>query len=135
MYMSQLTQKFRRKGEIVQKDRPTERWRIIEFYDTNCLIQEVNGRHGGPIDYDELDRDWMPYRKPKAKPEEMAAIEIGKDNFDNELKNGDDVYYASGIHAGKGYCIKKGTVTGFTPCFVVVDGNLVSPDKIGKICT
>ena len=133
MHISQLTQKFRRKGEIVRKDRPTERWRIIEFYDTSCLIQEVNGTHGGPIDYDVLDSEWMPYRKPKVKPEERIAIESAEDNFGNELKLGDEVHYASGMHAGKGYCIKKGTVTGFTPCFVIVDGNLVSPDKIGKI--
>lgn len=130
MTIDQLTQKFRLKGEVVRKDKPSERWRIIEFYDTYCYAKEVNGDGREYIDYDVLDRDWMPYKKPKTKP---VAVESAKDNFGNELRVGDEVYYATSYRWGRGYAIERGKVTGFTPCYVLVDGGSVSPDKIGKI--
>ena len=133
MRFSELTQNFRLKGEVCPKNNPTERWRILDAYSTSCYIKEVNGFKSDVIDYDVLDSEWMPYKKPRVKPEERVVIESAKDNFGNELRVGDKVHYASGMHAGKGYCIKKGTVTGFTPCFVIVDGRAVSRDKIGKI--
>ena len=129
MTMDQMTQKFRLKGEIVRKDNPTERWRIIDFHSTSCYVKEVNGGYMY-IDYDVLDRDWMPYKKPKTKPH---VIESAKDKFGNELRVGDEVYYATSYRFGRGYAIEKGKVTGFTPRYVLVDDGSVSPDKIGKI--
>ena len=129
-----MTQNFRVKGEIAPKKNPTERWRIIDAYSTSCYIKKVNGNKINVIDYDELDRDWMPYRKPKTKPE---VIESALDNFDNELKVGDEVYYAASMSGGRGYTLRKGIVEGFTPCKVIVQGEAdkvyISSDKIGKI--
>ena len=133
MHYSELTQKFRLKGEIARKGKPNERWRIIDACNTSCFIKEVNGNRIDVIDYDVLDNEWMPYRKSKVKPEEKVVIESAEDNFGNELKVGDEVYYATSFRSGKGYEIKKGTITGFSPCYVYVDGKSVSPGKIGKI--
>ena len=130
MRYDEMTQNFRFKGEVCPKNNPTKRWRIVDVYDDSCLLKEVNGVHGKHLDYDELDRDWMPYKKPKSKP---VVIESAKDKFGNELRIGDEVYYAMSYHWGRGYAIEKGKVTGFTPCYVLVDGGSVSPDKIGKI--
>lgn len=130
MTIDQLTQKFRLKGEVSPKKNPSERWRIVDAYPRSCYLKEVNGYRFMVIDYDVLDRDWMPYKKPKTKP---ASIESAKDNFGNELRVGDEVYYATSYRWGRGYAIEKGKVTGFTPCYVLVDGGSVSPDKIGKI--
>ena len=130
MTKDQLTQKFRLKGEVSPKKNPSERWRIVDAYPRSCYLKEVNGYRFMVIDYDVLDRDWMPYKKPKTKP---VVIESAKDNFGNELRVGDEVYYATSYRWGRGYAIEKGKVTGFTPCYVLVDGGSVSPDKIGKI--
>ena len=130
MLFSELTQKFRRRGEIAPKNKPDERWRITRLFDTDCFIRKVHSDYCKSIDYEGLDRDWMPYKKPKSKP---VVIESAKDKFGNDLRVGDEVYYATSYHWGRGYAIEKGKVTGFTPCYVIVDGGSVSPDKIGKI--
>jgi hypothetical protein len=72
---------------------------------------------------------------PKTKPE---VIESAKDNFGNELRVGDEVYYATSYCCGRGYAIEKGRITGFTPCTVIVskdgsDSHYIASDKIGKI--
>lgn len=125
-----MTQNFRVKGEIAPKSNPTERWRIIDTYSTSCYIKKVNSNEVQTIDYEELDRDWMPYRKPKTEPE---VIESMLDNFGNELKVGDEVYYATSMAGGRGYTLEKGIVEGFTPCYVILSTGYVTPDKIGKI--
>jgi hypothetical protein len=135
MTSDQLTQKFKLKGEISPKKNPSERWRILDAYNTSCYIKEVNGIGFMVIDYDELDRDWSPYKKPKSKP---VVIESAKDKFGNELRVGDEVYYATSYCCGRGYAIEKGRITGFTPCTVIVsengsDSHYIASDKIGKI--
>ncbi len=135
MTADQLTQKFKLKGEVSPKKNPSERWRILDAYNTSCYIKEVNGIGFRVIDYDVLDRDWMPYKKPKSKP---VVVESAKDNFGNELRVGDEVYYATSYCCGRGYAIEKGRITGFTPCTVIVsengsDSHYIASDKIGKI--
>ena len=129
-----MTQNFRVKGEIAPKSNPTERWRIIDALSAYCYIKKVNDKKVQTIDYEELDRDWMPYKKPKTEP---VVIESALDNFGNELKAGDEVYYAASLTWGHGYSLKKGIVEGFTPCKVIVQGEAdkvyISSDKIGKI--
>ena len=97
MTKDQLTQKFRLKGEVSPKKNPSERWRIVDAYPRSCYLKEVNGYRFMVIDYDVLDRDWMPYKKPKTKP---VVIESAKDNFGNELRVGDEVYYATSYRWG-----------------------------------
>ena len=130
MGVDELTQKFRLKGEIAPKDKPTERWRIIEIYDTYCYVKKVNDNDSGYIDYDVLDRDWTPYKRTSKKVIPTTV----KDKFGNELHVGDEVYYACG---GCGYSrsheIEKGVIDGFTDKMVSVSGFLTSADKIGKI--
>lgn len=131
MGVDELTQKFRLKGEIAPKDKPTERWRIIEIYDTYCYVKKVNDNGSGYIDYDVLDRYWMPYKRTSKKVIPTFVI----DNFNNEIRVGDTVHYATGdICGGRTHEIKIGVVTGFTEKKVVLDtGAYVEPCKVGKV--
>ena len=85
MRANELTQKFRLKGEICPKSDTSNRWRILDAYDTYCYIKEVGGDDYMTIDYDVLDRDWTPYKRTSKKVFPTFVM----DNFDNEVRVGD----------------------------------------------
>lgn len=131
MRADELTQKFKMKGEICLKSKPDERWRILDAYDTSCYVKEVGGYDFKIVDYDVLDRDWQPYKKPRGQ--KKAVPQEGEDNFGNKLVVGDKVYYASSDYRGKNYRMNKGVVEGFTECKVIVSGKYLTSEKIAKM--
>jgi len=52
-----------------------------------------------------------------------------KDTFNNELKFGDDVVYMHQWYDGRWESFHKGTVIGFTPCFVKIQINEKDRDE------
>lgn len=131
MRANELTQKFKLKGEICPKSDTSKRWRILAAYDTYCYIKEVGGDDFMTIDYDVLDRDWTPHKRTSKKVFPTFVM----DNFDNEVRVGDAVYYATGgCGGGRTHEIEMGVVTGFTEKMVVLDnGAYIDPEKMGKI--
>lgn len=131
MRADELTQKFKLKGEICPKSDTSKRWRILDAYSTSCYIKEVGGGDFKIIDYDVLDRDWTPYKRTSKKVIPTFVM----DNFDNEVRVGDAVYYVCGRGInGRIHEIEMGVVTGFTEKMVVLDtGAYIDPDKMGKI--
>lgn len=131
MRADELTQKFKLKGEICLKAKPDKRWRILDAYDTSCYIKEVGGYDSNIVDYDVLDRDWQPYKKPRHQ--KKAVPQEGEDNFGNKIVVGDEVYYASSGYCGKNYRMNKGVVEGFTECKVIVSGKYLTSEKLAKM--
>ena len=80
-----MTQKFRVKGEICLKTKPDKRWRILDAYDDACYIKEVGGLDFSIVEYDVLDRDWQPYKKPCGQ--KKAVPQEGEDNFGNKIES------------------------------------------------
>lgn len=131
MRADELTQKFRVKGEICLKTKPDKRWRILDAYDDACYIKEVGGLDFNIVEYDVLDRDWQPYKKPRGQ--KKAVLQEGEDNFGNKIVVGDKVYYASSDYGGRNYRMNKGVVEGFTECKVIVSGKYLTSEKLAKM--
>lgn len=131
MRASELTQKFKLKGEICLKAKPSKRWRILDAYDTSCYVKEVGGDAVEIVEYNVLDRDWQPYKKPRGQ--KKVVPQEGKDNFGNKIVAGDKVYYASSDYDGRNYRMNKGVVEGFTECKVIVSGKYLTSEKLAKM--
>jgi hypothetical protein len=130
-----MEHKFKVGNVIVPNRDPEYRHKVLEVLESEHeyhirVIGDACIRYEYWKDIDEIEKEWQLYKKPK-----KVIPTFVRDNFDNEVRAGDAVYYVCGRGInGRIHEIKMGVVTGFTEKNVVLDtGAYVEPCKMGKI--
>ena len=130
-----MEHKFKVGNVIVPNRDPECRHKVLEVLESEHeyhirVIGDACMRYEYWKDIDEIEKEWQLYKKSKKV---IPTFVI--DNFNNEIRVGDTVHYATGdICGGRTHEIKIGVVTGFTEKKVVLDtGAYVEPCKVGKV--
>ena len=130
-----MEHKFKVGNVIVPNRDPEYRHKVLEVLESEHeyhirVVGDACMRYEYWKDIDEIENEWQLYKKSK-----KVIPTFVMDNFDNEVRVGDAVYYATGgCGGGRTHEIKMGVVTGFTEKKVVLDtGAYIDPEKMGKI--